>query len=197
MVSNFVGLNDTLTAIVNSLFGMDKNINVFFHIDSSLPSHKAGNASYDVASSNFIGHIYLNPIYLSPSNEESILGTIIHELLHVTMSYYIDLNNNNLISDSELSSILPVYFACNSPTSNFETCSHEEMAANYVELMAETLQNFNQDLTNHEALGIAWVGLQETEYWQNNIPNDDKNLILVAQGNISIFPESTNVTPCE
>lgn len=113
------------------------------------------------------------------------------------MSYYIDLEQNGVITEEELSEILPIYSACNSPTTSFNTCSHEEMATNYVDLMAQTIQNYNPNLTEYEALGIAWVGLDGTDYWNNNVPGELKSQIAIAQFNMQLYPETTNVTPCE
>lgn len=141
--------------MISDLFGDEGEVDLHIEMSYTLADTIDGMASYNrKLDGTFIGFVRLNP-RIADFSKEYILSTIIHEALHVYMYYY------RVEKSLEFDSKFPIY----SSTGD----DHAEMAENYIDKMAEVLQNYNSSLTENEAKGLAWGGLmsEEFEAWKN------------------------------
>lgn len=96
------------------------------------------------------------------ATKEYILVTLLHEGIHA----YIDFCKSHMDS-SEFNQKFPIYAEFKNKLSNNEIAQHNEMANNYVKLMAGAIRSYNSDADSIATTALAWGGLQHTDIWKS------------------------------
>lgn len=89
--------------------------------------------------------IKLNECAINNASQEYVAATLFHELLHA-------------------------FFTTQGRMSQLQ--EHESMATAYADALRSTLKEYFPNLSDNEALALAWGGLEGTVAWQNKVQND-------------------------
>lgn len=165
--------NNTITTFMNTTFANNENLHLVFY-DSPLGLINGDAANTVCAPMNTPGDfkitITLNnsPGVLNGSSNEYVAITIFHEALHAWIDLY-------------------------SSTSGNASANHELMAspAN-LNLMADALREMYPNISQQDALDLAWGGLESTAAWAALSPAD-KNRINQTNAD---YLSQTKGTPC-
>ncbi|WP_435255290.1 hypothetical protein [Tenacibaculum sp. A30] len=138
-----------------------------YSVDDSLPD--SVNAITDNGG-EYIIEIKLNGNNLSQRTALGLARTLIHETIHAEM--YRKLRSVNYkVSINDFPGIYDYY-------RRHKNWQHEQMAAHYVETIADMLKEFdNSQNTNSLYTDLAWEGLQNTVTW-NNLSSSEKDRII-------------------
>jgi hypothetical protein len=189
-------INDSIKSEVEKLllgvFGVNSDINLTFKVDNTLNKDSLLNGYTATISGSGSGwyeqNIFLNPWVLQNSSKEFTATVFIHEGIHAVIDYwndkYIRWKNNhndpNGIDSTTFKDMFPIFWDYNRIRTPVELAEHEQMAASYVNKIADFVKIINPNVTDEMAEAIGWRGLQETTVWKSKA-DSEKNQILNLQ----------------
>lgn len=139
------GCQNQLTSFINTSFATNEHFYLYFY-DSPLGTivgEDGYTACYPLSWGDTKVQITLNnsPGTLNGASREYIAITIFHEVLHAWIDYF-------------------------SPSQNTALANHELMATQqYINKMADALQELYPNIPRQDALDMAWGGLSATSAW--------------------------------
>ncbi len=186
LADNLESIRDDLAMSMYQIFGTTETVDIIFYTDDSMPDNTHGTSVAQSGGPNYFKNmITLNPTYLN-STQDHILCTIIHEIIHGYIEYYkYKVDVQGTMTQAEFDEMFPIYAELGAGgIDDTEIQEHEEMAANYVNLIAGILMEHNPDLTLDTAVKRAWSGLLDTEVGNNLDPdyrNEAIDVIMAAR----------------
>lgn len=148
----------TIRNMMREVFGGPsevESLNLTFKDVTNLPNTTSGDAKRWSATNNDF-EIRLNQNTLKVSSKEYILSTVYHEILHAYM----------------FSKLTP------GPDGRYNiTSQHEDMANKYVILMTGALKIAFPDISDQEAWGLSWGGLEDTNLYTTKLTQAQRDAI--------------------
>lgn len=169
-------LNNDVVAIIKQLDDPNKVYK------TKIISANLGPVSYILGSTNWTGFISggseytpydytikLNQNLIIQGTDLKIYSTILHEIIH---AYFLSLIDDcHQANNCTLLQTFPEvwnYYVQNQGADNIS--QHNQFALNYVNVIAQALEEFHPGLPSQYYLDLAWGGLHETIPYQNNDP---------------------------
>lgn len=229
IITDLLGQQNSVIKTIKNLFSESTKFNLKFTLDNSIPTiAKAEPFPYYVTKNSVAGkfskldvEIKINPAHLNESTKMAIAETIIHELIHSYFFYRQTDANGDLIKTMQLTKDLGFLkpFDPNANPSIYGSASqHEQMAANYVTEIANSLKEYrlitDADLSAIKTIyptitvndyyeALAWGGLTTspngiaiTKAWEN-FSNNNAQKASNYQIVISAEENGTNLAPSQ
>lgn len=143
--------------MINKIFNVSATLNLKFIPDPSLPDQTDGETTCGGSGEFFNCTVRLNPKMLTSATKDFIAATIVHETVHAYINY-----KRQTLDPATFKQQFPIYAEYIG-----NNAAHNEMAVNYVSIMAEMLMARNSRLTRSTAEALSWGGLQKTTAWPN------------------------------
>jgi hypothetical protein len=154
-------INLQTKTILHDIFGVTDEINLIVY------PYNFNDSTIDADSrKDSMGHfrIRLNTFMLNNASKDYIAATIIHEAVHAYIIYMKPVNKGGGggMDSATFAQTFPIYMQYLG-----NNAQHNEMAANYVNLMKGTILALNPTLNNYNAEAICWGGLEDTAPWNS------------------------------
>lgn len=205
-------VNSVVMKLIDSIFGINKDVNLTFKADPSLTKDSLINGYTPNPSSSGSGWleqtIFFNAWVIQNSTREYIAETMIHEGIHAVLNYYRDrylrwtINHNDPdgIDSNTFKQMFPIYWDYKRQLTSLELAEHNEMAENLISKFKNFLTTFNPAISDTMASSLAWKGLQGTMVWK--LKGADTlnilNLQRIARRDLDTTSYSNyNTTKCE
>lgn len=181
ILSRMPSTNEEVKKILDSVFGISEDVNLVFKPATWLTKDSLINGfTYNpdtVTSDIYYQRIFLNAWVIQNSSQEFIASTMLHESIHAHIDYWYSKYLMGQIDSNTFKNMFPIFWDPSRPRLNTELQQHNEIAANYVEMISRFLQQFNPRIDTTMAKALAWKGLHETTAWKNK--SDTSNTVLL------------------
>jgi hypothetical protein len=171
ILAQMINIDSNARSIIHSVFGVNSDVNLKYAIDNTLGMNDDdGYTNYPGGSLyNYNAVVMLNPWVLQNSTKEFIFATMLHESIHAHIYYYQMLYTSGQIDSNQLKTMFPIFWNHRHMLNNpVDLAQHNQMANDYVTLMANAVKAFNPQVSDSIARSLAWGGLNNTTMWSRN-----------------------------
>jgi hypothetical protein len=162
-------VNDQVKQILYDVFGINDDVNIMF-TPANLADDIDGATTCGGSSNFFNCTVKINTLILNGSVRDYIAATLIHEAIHAYINY-----QRTVLPPDTFNTRFPIFgnYIGNDP-------HHNEMANNYVNIMASVISGLNPNLSTFNSQALAWGGLDMTTAWRNNPDTNAIKLVNTA-----------------